>query len=202
MAALLKALAVIQKLADANPTVSMYQDQLAVAHNNIGRRLARQKRLAEAFTAIDAGLVIHRKLADAHPENPQYTEHLGESIAIRGRALFGSGQPSQAAADLRRAVELWAKVPRLGVESLVERSRVLALLAGLGGEAKSGVTAAEATAFADQAVAALRDAMSAGWNRPNELQEPDFDALRGRDDFKKLVTEAEAKSGQKAKPNN
>ncbi len=166
----------------------------------LAKRLARQKRLAEAFTAIDAGLAIHRKLANTHPENAEYTEQLGEGHASRGWALIRSGQPSQAAADLRRAVELWAKVPRLGVESLVERSRVLALLAGLGGEAKSGVTAAEAKAFADQAVAALRDAMSAGWNRPNELQEPDFDALRGRDDFKKLVTEVEAKSGPKAKP--
>jgi hypothetical protein len=61
------------------------------------------------------------------------------------------------------------------------------------------VTAAEAATFADQAVAALRDAMSAGWNRPDELKEPDFDALRGRDDFRKLVAEVGAKAGPKAK---
>ena len=52
----------------------------------------------------------------------------------------------------------------------------MALLAGLGRDAKSGVTAAEAAAFADQAVAALRDAISAGWARRDELKEPDFDA--------------------------
>ena len=32
----------------------------------------------------------------------------------------------------------------------------------------------------------------------DELKEPDFDVLRGRDDFKKLLAELEAKSGQKA----
>jgi hypothetical protein len=36
------------------------------------------------------------------------------------------------------------------------------------------------------------DAFSAGWGWPDELKEPDFDAIRGRDDFKKLVAEVEA----------
>ena len=54
-----------------------------------------------------------------------------------------------------------------------------------------------AAAFADQAVASLRDAINAGWNWPNDLKEPDFDAIRGRDDFKKLVAEVEAKAEKK-----
>ena len=105
---------------------------------------------------------------------------------------------SKAAADLRRALELWAKVPVLDPDARLERSRALALLAGLGAEAKSGVTNAEAATFADQAVASLRDALSAGWNQLDELKEPDFDSLRGRDDFKKLMAAQEAKSGPKA----
>ena len=85
----------------------------------------------------------------------------------------------------------------------VERARALALLAGLGSlgdDAKSGVTKDEAAAFADQAVAALRDAFSAGWGLTKELKEPDFDAIRGRDDFKKLVAEVEAKAAPKPRP--
>ena len=89
--------------------------------------------------------------------------------------------------------------PVLMIDLQFERSRSLALLAGLGGESKSGVTKAEAAAFADQAVAALADAVKAGWALPGELKEPDFDPLRGRDDFKKLQAELEAKVGQKAK---
>jgi hypothetical protein len=54
--------------------------------------------------------------------------------------------------------------------------------------------------FADQAVASLRDAINAGWNQPDELKEPDFDALRGREDFKTLLAELEAKAGPKPKP--
>jgi hypothetical protein len=54
-------------------------------------------------------------------------------------------------------------------------------------------------AFADQAVAALRDAVKAGWAQLHELKEPDFDVLRGREDFKKLAVELESRMGPKAK---
>jgi len=62
------------------------------------------------------------------------------------------------------------------------------------------VTAAKAAAFADQAFATLRDAIGAGWARRDELKEPEFDPLRGREDFQKLVAELEAQHGPKAKP--
>jgi hypothetical protein len=80
---------------------------------------------------------------------------------------------------------------------LVEQSRALALLAELGGDAKSGVTTAEARRFADQSVAALAAAVQRGWAYPSELHEPDFDALRARPDFQKLVAEVEQKSPAK-----
>ena len=130
-----------------------------------------------------------------------YTTSLGFNHACRGCALIRSGQPSKSATDLRQALELWAKDPAPGhPNTRFERGRTLALLAklgGLGDDANSGVTKDEAAAFADQAVAALRDAFSAGWGWTNELKEPDFDAIRGRDDFKKLVAEIEAKAEKK-----
>jgi hypothetical protein len=85
-----------------------------------------------------------------------------------------------------------AKVPALDIPARFERSRAMAVLAGLGGDAKSGVTKEEARTFADQAVAALANAVKAGWAVPTELKEPDFDALRGPDDFQKLLAEWEA----------
>ena len=61
------------------------------------------------------------------------------------------------------------------------------------------MTKDEAKALADQAVAALRDAISGGWSWPSELKEPDFDALRDREDFQKLVNGVEPKSAAKPK---
>src|SRR5262249_38093319 len=137
---------------------------------------------------------IRQKLARADPKNTEYTTDLGYSYAYRGWALLRSGQQPKAAADLRQAVELWARASAPNTETRFERSRALALLAGLGGEAKSGVTKSEAARFADQAVAALRDAINAGWNQPDELKEPDFDSLRGREDFQKPAAEVKAKA--------
>jgi tetratricopeptide (TPR) repeat protein/tRNA A-37 threonylcarbamoyl transferase component Bud32 len=190
-----EALTIRRKLAEENPTVTKFQRALAQSDNLIGRLLARQQRFAESLTALDAGLGIRQKLVNADPKNREYTTDLGYSYAYRGWALVRSGQPSpQAAADLRQAVELWAKSSAPNTETRFERSRAFALLAGLGGEGKSGVTKTEAARFADQAIAALRDAIRAGWNQPPELKEPDFDALRDREDFQKLVGEVAAKT--------
>jgi hypothetical protein len=58
----------------------------------------------------------------------------------------------------------------------------------------------EAAAFADRAVTALKAAVAAGWADAAELKETDFDPLRGRDDFQKLLAEVEAKAGPEDKP--
>ena len=96
-------------------------------------------------------------------------------------------------------VELWAKLPNLDAGTRFRAGPGAARLAELGQDPKSGVTAAQATTFAEEAVTALRDAISAGWAQRDDLKEPDFDPLRGREDFKKLVAELEAKHGPKAK---
>src|SRR5262249_16460180 len=138
---------------DANPADSVFQIWLTIIQNNLGRALDRQKRLAEAFTALEKGLVIVQELAKADPNDTFNRRQLGESHAFRGGppapprppARARAGQPAEAAADLRRALELWAKLPSLDIEIQVERSRALALLSGLGGDAKSGVTKDEAS---------------------------------------------------------
>jgi serine/threonine protein kinase/tetratricopeptide (TPR) repeat protein len=191
-----KALAVRQQLADATPANTGFQNDLATTHNLIGRAQFRQKRFAEALTAIETGLAIRQKLADADVTKTSHSLELGESHAYRGAARVRAGQPAEAAADLRLALALWAKAPHLDIEEQVERSRSLALLAGLGADAKSGVTAAEAETFANQSVAALAAVVKLGWALPSELKEPDFDALRGRVDFQKLLAEVEAKAGK------
>ena len=93
-----------------------------------------------------------------------------------------------------RGDKVWAKIPAPDIENRFERARALTLLAGLGKDAKSGVTTAESAAFAEQSVAALRDAIKAGWNTPGELKMPDFDAVRDRADFKQLMADLDVKA--------
>ena len=185
-----KARAIMLKLADANPEVAVFRRHLASTHNNIGWLHAHQKRYADALLALDQGIALCQKLTHDHPNNAYFAHGLGYSHAYRGWAKAHAGQPAEAAADLRLAVELWARSKALDIETRFERSRALALLAGLGGDTKSGVTSAEAETSADQAVAALADAVKTGWGLPGELKSTDFDALRARPDFQKLAAEA------------
>ena len=52
----------------------------------------------------------------------------------------------------------------------------------------------------EEYLAVLADAVKTGWALPSELKEPDFDALRGRADFRKLLAEVEARSGPQTTP--
>jgi tetratricopeptide (TPR) repeat protein len=191
-----KTLAIMQKLAEANADNTEVQKDLACSHCYLGRVLARLERFPEAFTSLDAGLSLHQKLVDGDPENTNYRSTLACGHAYRGEARIRAGQSAGAAADLRRAVELWAKASALDTthisayDSRFELARAFALLAGLDKDAKSGVKTAEAATFADRAVSALRDAINAGGlNWQSELKDPDFDAIRGRADFQKLLAE-------------
>jgi serine/threonine-protein kinase len=189
-----KASDIIQKLVDDNPTNTGYQLDLANLQTNIGWVLDRQKRWPDAFTALERALVIRLNVDRVAPNNAVNNRGLGEIHAVRGGARARAGRPAEAADDLRKALEMWAKEPHLPMGLQVYRPRALALLAGLGADAKSGVTKEEAKAFADQSVAALAAVVQTGWALPRELREPDFDALRGRADFQKLVAQVQAKA--------
>jgi tetratricopeptide (TPR) repeat protein len=190
LAACEKARDIRQKLAEARPTSLDYQRQLAASQIFLGLLHARRKHFPEAFAALDASQTISQKLGDAN--------QLARSHACRGWAHVGAGRPAEAATDLRRAIELWAKEKARDNMLRFEQSHALALLAGLGKEAKSGLTAAEAASYADQAVAALGDAIAAGWGHIAKLKEPAFDSLRQRDDFRNLVKKLEARAANRA----
>ena len=202
-----KALAAFEKIADADPDTP-WQSNRAWSHIDIGRVHARQRRLAEALTALDTGVAILQRRAQHEPKNTEAAGELGFGYVLRGAARVRAGRNAEAAADLRRAVELGDNFSRVGdsfgsfsqPDVRFALAQALALLAGLRTDPRAGVTAAEASRFAEQAVAALRDAIGAGWADHDQLKAPDFDSLRKRADFQKLVVDLEAKVGPKAQP--
>jgi tetratricopeptide (TPR) repeat protein len=192
--ALTKALAIRQKLADAEPMLPDYQNDLAQTLNSLGQLQGRLELFVEALSTLDQSVTLGHRLAKAQPTNPDYQNALAESHAHRGRVHARAGSPAEAATDLRRALELWAKKKSTDLDTRFEKSRAMALLCGLGTEAKSGVTATEVAGLANHAVATLREAIADGWAKPDELNEPDFNSLRHRDDFQQLQKEAQGKA--------
>jgi tetratricopeptide (TPR) repeat protein len=186
-----KARIIQQKLVDANPTIPSYRSGFAMTCINLGYLHAHLKHFKESFVVLDAAQSTLQKLVNDNPKNKQYSIFLGYACAYRGWSRTRYGQTIEAARDLRQALEYLAKDPVIDADSRFEKAHAYALLAGLAKDAKSGVTIEEAATFADQAVASLKDAIKAGWARRDELKEPDFDPLRGRDDFKKLQAEVE-----------
>jgi hypothetical protein len=73
-------------------------------------------------------------------------------------------------------------------------------LVGWGKDARELTDAekAERQRLGDEAMKALRQAADAGWRNVEQWKkDEDLDALRGRDDFQKLLAELEAKTEQK-----
>jgi len=114
---------------------------------------------------------------------------LSYGYAASGWVRLRAGQTDKAAADLRKAVKLWEKNP-----DKFELSRALALLTKLGADPNSGVTVDEEKKFAGQSVDNLIAAIEGGSVFVlKEMKKSDFDAVRNREDFKKLLNELEKK---------
>jgi hypothetical protein len=69
-------------------------------------------------------------------------------------------------------------------------------------DAKSGVTMAGAATFADKVLAELQDAFRSGWADEVLLRDSDFDAVRSREDFRKLLRDVEAKAAAGSPPDD
>jgi serine/threonine protein kinase/tetratricopeptide (TPR) repeat protein len=192
-----EALAEMRKSVDKKPADNRTKGDLAGVYPAVGWLHVREGRFAEALATLDAGVALGRKLLDADPNNLDYVGKVASVHACRGWARVRAGQRAEAIPDLRRALELWAKRRSIPIDMRFERARVEALLAGLAKDPNSRVTPTEATAFADRSVASLRDIMTGGWSLRSELKEPDFDAIGGREDFQKLLSELETKAQSK-----
>ena len=87
-----KALAVTQKLADANPNATLFQRDLAYYHLGSGGLLSETGKTAEAQAAWDKALAIQQKLADANPNAAAFQWDLANSHASIGSSLSARGE--------------------------------------------------------------------------------------------------------------
>ena len=100
-----KALAIRQKLADANPAVTEFQSDLAWSHNNIGTLLSQTGKPAEALAAYRKALAIRQKLADANPAVTQFQSDLAVEPQQHRPAAVADGEAGGGAG--RRTGRRW-----------------------------------------------------------------------------------------------
>jgi serine/threonine protein kinase len=193
---------IFQRVADANPSSTSSQDELAWSHNNIGQLLTETGRPEEGLAAIQRGLTIRQKLADANPTVTWCQSGLAASLRSLGITQRRLHRPAEAVASFRRAIGIQERLT--SPQDVHDAACYQALLASVAGDSGSGLTAADGQAFADQAMLNLRRAIAAGYQNLHSLKtDTDLDALRSRPDFQKLLQELEAKAAaaKHASPN-
>jgi serine/threonine protein kinase/tetratricopeptide (TPR) repeat protein len=190
-----KAAAIRQNLVEHNPAVTEFQRNLSKSFNDIGFRLRQTGKPAEALASYKKALAIQQKLADTHPRDPHYQGDLANSVASLGALERGDGHAASAAAFLRQAIGILERLQTHDPVDIYNLACCNAMLAGVASDPKSGMTAADARAAADKAMATLRDAVAAGYRNVAGIRsDPDIAVLHPRADFQKLMKELEPKS--------
>jgi serine/threonine protein kinase len=182
-----KARALQEKLVVDEPDVPVYQSRLAGTLNNMGLAFLRQKRPDEARRLLHKA-VAHQKLAIARaPQVVSFRRHLAGHYGLLTEIELTAGRlPEGVAAALERQ-KLWPGDAKVQYAVATD----LAFATGLVGKGKASLSAeekAQRNRYADLAMAALRQALAAGFRDRQRIERTrDLDSLRGREDFQKLL---------------
>jgi tetratricopeptide (TPR) repeat protein len=190
-----EAIALLESLTSQDATKIFGEEYPKLAANLelLGRLEQEMGQLEGALRSYQQACALREKLAKANPSHPSSLRAPGEdkmAIAALYRKLRRAGEERQC---LREAAAWLAQVPRDKVV-LVNRAACAALLSTLAADDE------ERRRLADQAMDLLRQGIAAGYADGMDLKtSSDFDALRARPDFQKLVAELEAKLKKPAK---
>ncbi len=89
-------LAIRKKLAEANPSVTLFQQDMAMSHYDIGWALFQKGDLSGAHAACGQALAIRQKLADAHPKLREIQRELLACRNLLSDLLRRNHRPAEA----------------------------------------------------------------------------------------------------------
>ncbi len=182
--------AILQRLADRNPAVTLFEGDLAQSHQVIGSIQDQTGHPAEALASYDRARAILQKLTDLNPTLTLFQNRLAMSHSYLGLARQRAGRPAEAAAEFRRAVAIMERLTNFQPDgyNLYNLACFRSLLSGVGALPGSGIPPEEVSRLAEQAVAALHQAVAAGSRDVAYMRrDTDLDPLRSRPDFQMLI---------------
>ncbi len=207
-----------KKLVEQFPAVPSYQIDLGGSYCNSGNRILMAGQAAESLPWFDLAVRTLKPVHDKEPRHVYAKQFLRNSHWKRALAYDRLKKPAEAVKDWDRAIELSAPTERPGfranrASSQVQAGQVDEAVAEVAELTKnpfwaavkwynfaciyavaSGKIADKKQDYADRAMELLQKAVKAGYkDLANMAKDPDLDALRERDDFKKLLAELEKK---------
>jgi tetratricopeptide (TPR) repeat protein len=193
------ALVVKQQLVDESPKVTEYQNDLANGLNNLAELVRTRKDLHTAKQLYEKALAHSGVARKGYPDHPQYRRILRDIRIGLAQTLVELGDHAAAAA----AAELLVQLAVDPANDLYNAARLLARCvspAAKDSRLPEPQRLELAGNYTKRAMSYLLGAVEKGF-RDHELmtRDGDLDALRSRDDFKKLVLELRPQSKAVAK---
>jgi serine/threonine protein kinase len=180
----------------AAPEVVHYGRFLVMALRNAGSSEFAMSHPDRALQAILESLEVSRRLVRENPSIPSLRRELLQDCQAVGDIHRELGREADAVESHRQGIELLDALPRETARDLFNIACFLALCArpaGDPGSAPSAVERGECRRHADAAMAALRQAIAAGYRNAASFKLRDeLSALRNRDDFKAILVEIES----------
>jgi serine/threonine protein kinase len=177
-----------ERLAHEHPQVVEYQDDVARGFQYLAAALGRLGRVPDADKAYTDAIGVRERTLQAHPTDSQNFTRLFLLFNERGDFERQNHQTAAAVASYRSAVKLIEGRSHATAEQLYDLAAVHAKVSRMGADSGSGLHANETRVEADTAMAVLDKAVGAGFRNVDQIRkDTDFDSLRQRDDFKKLL---------------
>jgi serine/threonine-protein kinase len=185
------------RIADAKaPQVTRYGRALMVALRNIAVGERQLGHSDEAIQAFRESLAVSQRLARENPAIPSLRRELVQDYRSIGDVLREQGRMAEAVKTYRQSRELAEALPKETADDWFHFAVLLGLCARPAvdsGAPPSDTERAECLHHADAALAALRQAIAAGFRNAETLRVCDeLAAIRDRDDFQTVLVQAEA----------
>jgi eukaryotic-like serine/threonine-protein kinase len=220
-----KGIAILEKLVTEFPNKHDYQVDLGRVYDQLATLKFETDKVEESIAWFDRAIRVLGPIPEAYPEIKAYSGILSRCYEGRARAREKNQSFTEAAADWGKAIELssrsriddlrasraWSLVhsgaideglalvdelklnPNKDAELWYQCARVVSFASGKQLERRNE--------FADRAMNLLGNAVQSGYNKVSQLKsDSDFDSIRDRDDFEKLLSKLEAKQPRADSP--